>query len=258
MANKKRRKPGSQPAKAPVKSERREEARRLRAELEQKAERARRIRSLFIRLAVGIVLASIVFVALKQLGPTSSGEAARTVATTSPTVAPSALAGIQTGNAPWSAGNDPTDLRARLAKIDLPALPQEATVLHIHQHLEIFVNGKPVEVPGEIGISQDQTFISPLHTHDTSGIVHVEAPAQRDFTLGEFFDVWGVQLTPTCIGGYCNEGDAKLVVYVNGHEVNGDPGLILLRSHDEIVITFGTHAQLPSPIPSSFKFPVGL
>ncbi|MEP7060147.1 MAG: hypothetical protein ABI828_05395 [Actinomycetota bacterium] len=258
MANKKRRKPATQPGRSPAKSERREEQRRLRAEAEKQAARAQRIRSILIRLGVGVVLAAIVYVVLQNMGSSSPGTPPATVSPGSPTVAPSRLAGIQDGNAPWTAGNDPTDLRSRLADIGLPALPEEVTVVHIHQHLEVFVDGDPVVVPADIGIAPDQSFISPLHTHDTSGIMHVEAPAPHDFTLGDFFDVWGVKFTPTCIGGYCNKGDATLAVYVNGHEANGDPGLVLLRSHDEIVVAYGTPAQLPAPIPSKFKFPLGL
>jgi hypothetical protein len=45
---------------------------------------------------------------------------------------------------------------------------------------------------------------SPIHTHDTSGIVHIESPTVRPFTLGQFFDVWGVRFTSDCIGGDCN------------------------------------------------------
>jgi hypothetical protein len=65
-------------------------------------------------------------------------------------------------------------------------------VLHIHQHLDVFDNGRRVTVPAGIGIGD--TFISPLHTHDTSGVMHVESPTIRPFTLAEFFGVWGVPL----------------------------------------------------------------
>jgi hypothetical protein len=256
MANKKRRKPGGQPVRAPAKSERRDEARRLRAELEKKAQKAARTRSRLIRLGAGLVLLAVVYGVL-QLTRAKSPETAPSIASTPPIPAPS-LPGVQAGNAPWSAGNDPANLKARLTAIGLDALGAEGQVVHIHQHLDIFVSGKPVELPAEIGIPPDGSFISPLHTHDTSGIIHVESPTVRDFTLGQFFDVWGVKLTSTCLGGYCNSGDATLAVYVNGHKVTQDPALIVLASHQEIVVTYGTPSQLPAPIPSSFTFPVGL
>jgi len=44
---------------------------------------------------------------------------------------------------------------------------------------------------------------APCHTHDTSGTVWLEGQGGREVTLGQFFDVWGVRLTATCIGGIC-------------------------------------------------------
>jgi hypothetical protein len=80
----------------------------------------------------------------------------------------------------------------------------------------------------------------------------------RTYTLGEFFDVWGVRLTRSCLGGYCAGGDRRLRVYVDGAAYRGDPTTLTLQPHQEIVVAFGTAAQLPSPIPSSYRFPPGL
>ncbi len=33
--------------------------------------------------------------------------------------------------------------------------------------------------------------MAPLHTHDTSGIIHVESNTVRPYTLGEFLSIWG-------------------------------------------------------------------
>ena len=110
---------------------------------------------------------------------------------------------------------------------------------------------------GPLAQTASGVLFSPIHTHDTSGIIHVESPTVRPFTLGELFDVWGVRFTPNCIGSDCNNGGAKLRVYVNGHLATGDPAAIRLTSHEEIAVTYGTGAQLPSQIPSSYTFPVG-
>ena len=75
----------------------------------------------------------------------------------------------------------------------LPALTAEGEALHTHQHIDIYVDGQPVVVPAYIGINATEGFLSPIHTHDSTGIIHVESPTVRDFTLGEFFDVWGVR-----------------------------------------------------------------
>jgi len=55
---------------------------------------------------------------------------------------------------------------------------------HVHSHLTLIVEGDEVPVTGNIGIRTDCIFW--LHTHSTDGILHVEAPEQRGFTLGHF------------------------------------------------------------------------
>jgi hypothetical protein len=180
------------------------------------------------------------------------------VQTTSPARAASAgqLPGELTGPAPWP--RNVAGLKERLAALGLPALQQEGTALHIHQHLDVFVNGRRVPVPAGIGIDAAGGFISPLHTHDASGVIHVESPVVEPFTLGELFGVWGVRLTPNCLGGYCTGGGKRLWVYVDGRLFHGDPRLVLLEEHEEIVVAFGTQAQLPRPVPATFDFPSGL
>ncbi|MBI4502290.1 MAG: hypothetical protein HY700_14165, partial [Gemmatimonadetes bacterium] len=117
---------------------------------------------------------------------------------------PRPLPGLQTGAAPWTGGLD--GLSERLEAIGLPAMPSEAFVQHIHQHLTITIRGATTTVPAMIGINQLARYISPIHTHDTTGTVHIEAATKDGFTLGQFFDVWGVRFTAQCIGGYCAKG----------------------------------------------------
>jgi hypothetical protein len=160
------------------------------------------------------------------------------------------------GRAPWP--RNTAGLRARLNALGLPALAQEGTALHIHQHLDVSVDGRRVTVPAGIGIDELEGFISPLHTHDESGVIHVESPDVRTFTLGQFFAVWGVRLTPRCLGGYCTTGSRSLSVFVDGKRFSGDPRLLPLAEHEEIVVAYGTRAQLPRPIPARFDFAAGL
>jgi hypothetical protein len=164
------------------------------------------------------------------------------------------LPGLLTGPEPWPANT--RQLRARLDKLGLPALSAEGTALHVHQHLDVFVDGQRTLVPAYIGIQQ--RFLSPIHTHDPSGIIHVESPTMRRFTLGEVFGVWGVRFTPDCLGGYVAGGGKQLRVYVNGARVPGDPGKLILAAHQEIAVTYGTQAELPKPIPQHSAFPGGL
>jgi hypothetical protein len=168
----------------------------------------------------------------------------------------SRLAGLQTGPAPWNQGLD--TLPGRLDAVGVHALGAEGEVLHIHQHLDIYVNGKHQVVPQGIGIYDDQ-FLTELHTHDTTGIMHVESPTAGHFDLGQFFGVWGVRLDANCIGGYCKTaaaGKAKpWKVYVNGQPYTGNPAALVLKPHQEIAFVVGTP---PKKIPSSYKFPGGL
>jgi hypothetical protein len=166
------------------------------------------------------------------------------------TADPSALPGMRTTEAPW--GIDVGGLPERLKADNLAQLKEEGQVLHIHQHLDIIVNGQPVAVPANIGVAA--TYISPIHTHDTRGILHVESPIQATFTLGNFFDVWGVLLTADCIGGYCANASSTLGVYVDGQKVEGDPRLLELASHQQIAVVYHTGSSTPPAIPSTFEF----
>jgi len=175
-----------------------------------------------------------------------------------PLVPPAAFPGELAGPAPWPANVG--RLRARLAAIGLAALPAMGTRLHIHQHLDLYVKGRHVTVPAGIGIGvyARPVYFSPLHTHDATGVVHVESPIVKTFTLGQFFAVWGVRFTPRCLGGYCARGPDRLRVYSDGKLVTGDPRALPLREHQEIVVAYGTKAEVPKPVPSSYAFPAGL
>jgi hypothetical protein len=195
----------------------------------------------------------VVVVALAVIVFTNHNNA---VSNTVTTVAdPSTLPGIETGTSTWPVELD--NLKSRLSAIGLPALSEEGTVLHIHQHLDIYIDGKPVAVPAGVGINDAARFISPIHVHDETGVIHVESPTVQNFTLGQFFDIWGLKFTSSCIGGYCNSGDKTLTVYVNGAPYAEDPRELVLAAHQEIVVAYGTSAELPNPIPSTFNFPQG-
>jgi hypothetical protein len=168
---------------------------------------------------------------------------------------PTSLPGIQTGIAPWVA--EISNLRERLKDIKLPALAEEGAALHIHQHLDIYINGKPTPIPAGIGINEEAGFISPIHVHDDTGIVHVESPTVQTFTLGQFFDIWGVKFTQDSIGGYSSQADKILKLFLNGKLYSGDPRMLALDSHQEIVIAYGTDKELPNPIPANYIFPAG-
>jgi len=148
-----------------------------------------------------------------------------------------------------------SQLMANLTKAGLQPLTAEGSVLHIHQHLDMIINGQGVTVPAEIGIGTG--FISPIHTHDATGILHVESPEVKDFTLGQFFDEWGVDFNDNCIGKNCTDSTHKLIVAVNGAPLSNNFRGYVLKAHDEIEIWYGLTSDHPDLI-KSYSFPQGL
>lgn len=175
----------------------------------------------------------------------------------SPATAPSkvkpSLASLSTKIAPWPP--EYSHLYNRLAAIHLPLLSAEGTAQHIHSHLDILINGQKIIVPANIGIPP-QGGITPVHTHDTSGIIHVETPDPHAiYSLGQFFDIWGVKLTNSSIGAYRTNKSSAMKVYSDGKLV-AQPTNLALRAHEEIFIDYGPKNQTTS-IPISYKFPAG-
>jgi hypothetical protein len=122
----------------------------------------------------------------------------------------------------------------------------EATTFHIHQHLAVFNHGKPVPVPEDVGRPLAGCFYW-LHTHTPDGIIHVEAPAAKSYTLGDFFAIWGQPLTATNVAGATLKKGEKLTVWVNGSRVTTDPAKIELANHTDITIDVGPPAPKPAP-----------
>ena len=175
------------------------------------------------------------------------------------------------GAAPWPAPGDPLGLTR---KAGLEPETHEFLDYHVHAHLDVFVNGEPVVVPAGLGIAIDdpavrhdvlvdgtdnyggidppcaEPCISPLHTHDVSGVLHTETKEPTPNTLGQLFTEWNVALDGSCVGGYC-EPEASVLVYVDGRAFEEDPATIELTDGKEIAIVIGTP---PEEIPVSYRF----
>jgi hypothetical protein len=174
----------------------------------------------------------------------------------------------RTTKAPWPAPESPMALTCKAGLV-----PEKAEFLeyHVHAHLDVFVNGRPVLIPAGIGIDVDnpgvqvqtgpngvtgaggiegcdQPCISPLHTHDLSGILHTETKTPSPNQLGQFFTEWAVRLTSDCVGGYCKPG-VPIKIYIDGKVETGDPTQIELSDRREIAIVIGTP---PATIPMEF------
>jgi hypothetical protein len=79
----------------------------------------------------------------------------------------------------------------------------------------------------------------------------MEADNSFPFTLGQFFDIWGVKFTDTQIGAYYDQGVNTLQVYVNGKKV-ADPVNYKMQRHDTIVVAYGKPGSSPTKIPANF------
>ena len=224
--------------------------RRGRAEAEHAAKLLahKRVRIRRWWVAAGVVAVLAIFVAVVLMNRPPDGSAANRGRASPPTVAPG-----RTTPPPWPV---PADASAAAAAAGLPMLGEEGNALHFHAHLDIFVNGTPLQVPAEIGVDHARRKISPLHSHDLTGVIHIES-AERDatFTLEQFFTEWQVSLGADHIGGLRADDAHQFKVFVNGTLRAGNPGEIVLAAHDQISIVYGAE---PPSIPSSYQWTNGL
>jgi len=171
--------------------------------------------------------------------------------TTTPTSPGTTVAGpgLSTGNPPWPAQYG--DIKRRLASLDLPSIGNEK--FHRHQLLHIYRDGILIPVAANIGVDESQHIETALHTHDGSGVIHMEAGKPFTATLGDLFRVWGVSFGPDHLGGLKADADKPLKVLVNGKQIE-DPAAHVLAKNDNIVIAYGATDGVPLiPDPSALN-----
>ncbi len=135
----------------------------------------------------------------------------------------------------------------------------EQLLFHIHSHLAVFVDGGVKLIPGGVGIGPPLeerngvvlggSCFSWLHTHDRTGILHIESPVTRVYTLGNFFHVWGQPLSATQVG----PATGKVTAFLNGQPFAGDPATIPMDDHNVIQLDVGTPVIAAQP----YTFPQG-
>lgn len=198
-----------------------------------------------------------ILIALPALAAGLAGCSAQAGAT-SPGASTPAAESVQ-AQAGWSLA--PSKGAANIAAAGLAALSEEGTAEHYHAHLDVITDGKTIPVPAEIGVSfgadGQPNGISALHTHDGSGVVHIEAPtAGRTYTLGQLLTEWGVLDGTGGAPGSARSSAADWAVYVNGAKQQGSPRDVVLSPHAEIALVHGQESA--SSIPSTYAFPAGL
>ena len=217
---------------------------RLEREAAAKASSERRRR---LQIGGGVAVLAIIVAVVVILIVSSGGGSGSSTSTTAANN-PGAEIGLQNGPSPWPP--EYTHLAQRLAAYNFPQ--QTDVGYHVHAVLKVYTNGKQTPVPANIGIDPQGRFISPIHTHDTSGVVHMESEKFYPFTLGEFINIWGVLFTDNQLGAYkAGDGGNVLQLWVNGKQV-ADPVNYKMRAHDVMILGYGKPGSFPHK--ASFNF----
>ncbi|MDN5761580.1 MAG: hypothetical protein L0H41_04615 [Microlunatus sp.] len=176
-----------------------------------------------------LLIASLATTATACRDPSAGGAVPR------PATAASATPAQPDGSAlpPWPA---PSDVPARVAAAGLVLGPM-GTAEHYHLRLRVIVNGDDVQVPANIGVDPMTGAMSPLHTHETDGTIHVEAHRVGEvFTLGQLFTQWGIELSSSQIGGVKATGGQQVTLTRNGVTSSGNPQDVRLKPDEQIVL----------------------
>jgi hypothetical protein len=238
------------------------------------AARRRRMLQLYGLSGVAVIVAAIVVVFVVT-GGTSSGKGGNSGSSSHPKVstvpiktlaselhpapAPGALGpeGIPIPQgAPSLASNSSTATGGTVDGIQCNA--GEKLIYHVHTHLTVFVNGSARQVPYGIGIAPPRhvsataqgPFIDSgkcfywLHTHAADGIIHIESPIHRTYTLGNFFDIWHQPLTPNQVG----PAKGKVTAFYNGQVYTGNPRDIPLGGHTQVQLDVGKPLIAPEKV----------
>jgi hypothetical protein len=216
---------------------------RIAAARERERRRGRRRRLLMWTISGAVVAVIAGLVTWAVIAQKSSDHKAQRAATSPRATLP-----------PWSV---PANTVQRAQAAGLTVAGMEGSAEHFHAHLDLIVNGQPIQVPAQLGIDPSGASLAEMHTHDTTGVIHIESPStHKHYTLRQLFDEWGVKLDATSLGGLRTDAGHTLTAYVNGSRRAGDPGAIPLTAHEEIALVYGPSAATPK-VPSSYAFPSG-
>jgi len=216
------------PTRQAMKQDRRQEERQRRLDAQRRAARNKRILIGSLIAAAVLLVASVSFVVYSNTHNASAQN-------------PNAIPTEQVVNPAYP----PVD------RIYCDTLEQ--TAYHIHAHLTIYINGKQVAIPQNIGIASDQSCFYWLHTHTSDGVIHIEFPRQGSPTLCNFLDIWGQEFSQL---GFQNQlaSSADWTVYVDGKKVTSDFNHLNLQPHQVITIAYNSPGITPD---TSFNWPAG-
>lgn len=157
----------------------------------------------------------------------------------------------------------------------IPCSPTEyLNDYHVHIYLGIVYQGRQIAVPDAIGLhgpgAEQNGYISTakcfyyIHTHDASGMVHIESPnnlppSAAVYTLQNVLDVWGMKYSHTSFGPYKGElrvfignpsslGETTVNHYAKFKQA-GKLGTIAIKSHEVIWIEIGKPVSKGAKLP---------
>ena len=128
----------------------------------------------------------------------------------------------------------------------LTCLPEQGGATHIHQYLDLYINGQRINANPGIGLVDSANCLYPLHVHDNeANVIHNESSTVATYTLGQFFDIWGVKLSSAQVGQYKVDGSHKLVVEIfdaSGHMTTytGNPYDLTLQERQTVYILYNS------------------
>jgi hypothetical protein len=133
----------------------------------------------------------------------------------------------------------------------------EQLAYRTNAHLQVYVDGQSRALPGGIGLV-DPTFSDTsrgffwtasacyywLHTRAADGVIEVDSPTPRHYTLGDFFAIWNQPLSRHAVAGAVG----RVSVIVDGHRFHGSPASVPIREHEQIELAVGKPVPRYQPI----------
>jgi hypothetical protein len=196
------------------------------------------------------VLVALAALACAACGSSSNASTGATTSHTHTTVPANGAVGpegIRLENGPTLA---PASTTTPGTPVDgIQCAPVEQLAYHIHAHLQVFVDGQPRALPGAIGLIGPQAQQTPagpfygatqcyywLHTHTHDGVIHIESPTQRIYTLGDFFDEWRQPLSANRVAS----AKGRVTAFINGRRWTKSPRSLPLLPHAVIQLDVGS------------------
>ena len=136
----------------------------------------------------------------------------------------------------YNSSNDPDP-------ISQDCLNHDGLARHDHATPQIFINGEQELIPANVGImtdicNQEGEEMHAVHTHDSSGRLHIESNEDIDIPIGVFFDIWGHHFDETGIFEYRVNSTHELIMTVGGQQINEYDDYLLVNTSDIIEIRY--------------------